>query len=129
MKNLKKASVAVSILAALVLLGGCAPVPPGPGVPIPPEMAFSCMLPLAILFVIALIAALVVYIVRNRPPTPPDPGRPDKKATSGVATGKGSLDLPAEEIARRRYASGEISYEEFQQVLRNLHGAGRGDVT
>ncbi len=129
MKNLKKVSVAVSILAALVLLGGCAPVPPGPGVPIPPGMAFSCMLPLVILLVIALIAALVVYIVRNRPPMPRDSSRLDKKATSGVVTGKGSLDLPAEEIARRRYASGEITYEEFQQILRNLHSAGRGDVT
>ena len=129
MKSIKKVFVWMSVLALLVLLSGCAPIPPGPGAPIPPGVAFSCMLPLVILLVIAIIAALLVYIVRNKPPTPPDLGKPDKRATSGVVAGKVSLDLSAEEIARRRYASGEITYEEFQQILRNLRNAEKGDVT
>ncbi len=120
MGNVKKVFAAVSILAALVLLGGCAPVPPGPGAPIPPGLALSCLLPLAILLVIALMAALVVYIARNRP------GSAVQPATKSQ-TGGGTLDLPAEEIARRRYASGEITYDELQQILRNLRDAGKGE--
>ncbi len=130
MKELKKAPIAVLVLASLVLLVGCAPAPPGPGAPMPPEMTFFCLLPLVILLIIALIAALIIYIVRNKPSLPPvAPGEIGKKDVGGGMTGKSFPDLPAEEIVRRRYASGEITYEEFQQIIRNLRSAERGDTT
>jgi putative membrane protein len=36
--------------------------------------------------------------------------------------GRSSRQDDAEAIARRRFASGEISEEEFQRILRTLHG-------
>ncbi len=98
------------VIAAVLLLGGCLPGPAGPAAPLPPGLAISCLTPLAILVVIALIVALVVYLVRGREATGPGTITPVKRTP----------EPSAREIARRRYASGEITYDELQEILRIL---------
>jgi putative membrane protein len=57
------------------------------------------------LLVVAGVLALVVWAVRN---------------ASGRGTGSGPRGVDALEIARRRYASGEISKEQFEQLKSDL---------
>ena len=57
------------------------------------------------LLVIAGVVALVVWAVRN---------------ASGRGTGSARQGADALEIARRRYASGEISKEKFEQLKSDL---------
>ncbi|MCD6289766.1 MAG: hypothetical protein J7M34_04625, partial [Anaerolineae bacterium] len=73
------------VLVMVLLLGGCAPaVLPAPAALIPPDLALSCLTPLAILLVVALIAALVLHLVRG-----------------GSSLGGAGISS-AEEIAQRR---------------------------
>ena len=110
MKTFKWVLSVPLVLAAISLLGGCLPGPPGPAAPLPPGLALSCLTPLAILVVVALIVALVVYLIRSKEATAGNVGTPTKRIA----------EPSAREIARRRYASGEISYEELQEILRRL---------
>jgi uncharacterized membrane protein len=66
---------------------------------------FVPFLPLLPFFLIGLLIYWVVDKARNRPPT------------SSLTVGESALD-----IAKRRYAAGEISREEFDQMRRDLAG-------
>ena len=103
------------LLPFTLLVAGCVPVlappPPqsGPGIAPSWGMLFGptgCLMPLITLTVIVLAVALIWGFLRRK----------------GISIE--SLRTPsapsAEEIARRRYASGEISRDEYQQLLRDL---------
>ena len=113
MKTVKRVISVMSALVAILLLGGCLPaVPPSPGVggPLLPGLALTCLTPLAILFVIALILLLIFYLVRG--------GSRDSRTAEPAARG----------IARRRYAAGEINYDELQEILRHLDETEKGGI-
>jgi uncharacterized membrane protein len=40
-----------------------------------------------------------------------------------IAAGHGRTDTPDEQVLRERYARGEISIEEYQRRMRDLHRA------
>jgi len=132
MKTVKRIILMMSALMAVLLLGGCLPaVPPSPGVggPILPGMALSCLTPLAILFVIALIVVLILYLVRGGSSGSPLVAPPAKKIIRNESHDVRTVEPAAKEIARRRYAAGEISYEELQEILRHLDETGKGEAT
>ncbi len=109
MKRLRWMFLGLLGLGITLLLGGCFPGPAGPGAPAPPGVGLLCLVPLAIGVILAVIVAVVVYLVWN-------------KEAGGVSQGLMAKKpaMSAEEIARRRYASGEITYEELQEILRHL---------
>ncbi len=96
-------------LGMAFLLGGCFPGPAGPVAPAPPGAGLSCVVLLAMVLACALVAGVAVYLVWNKVGR----GTPRPLATKGP-------EESAEEVARRRYAGGEITYEELQEILRHL---------
>jgi len=102
MRVLRSLLLVSLFLFAAFMLGGCVPVGPPLGRPIPLGVALSCLTPLAILLILALIAGLIIYIARN------------------WSSGAKPSEPAAKEIARKRYAGGEITYEEYQEILRHL---------
>jgi len=90
---------------ALISLAGCAPTPApppaGPGIPLAREWllpALGCLVPLLGL---ALLALAGILLWRNR----------------AALAGK---EPSAKEILQRRYARGELTKEEYQEMLQEL---------
>ncbi len=113
----KKAMLIILFLAAMLLLSGCLPAaPPGPAAPFPPGLILSCLTPLAVLTLLVLLIAGLFFVAEHHSTD----GKTEKGEEETAPRASGGAGTSAKEIARRRYAAGEITYDELQEILRHL---------
>ena len=101
----------VIMLSVMFCSGGCAPVvPPPPRAPLPlPHWNWLarpmyCLTPLVTLLVIALLIVALVSFLRGK----------------RLPTIRSFREPSAKQIVQERYARGEISREEYRQLMRDL---------
>lgn len=117
--------LATLMLATGLCLGGCAPAPPPPPSLHSPVSVpgwdwlvgpMYCLTPLVTLAAIVLIIAVILSLLRG-------------KGSSIKSSFKSFFESPsgpsAKEIVQERYARGEISREEYRQLLKDLEESGQ----
>ncbi len=108
-------------MALVVLSGGCVGYGWGPGGMMGPGYGWGMGVGMLLVWIIVIVAVvlLVMLLVRQAAPPPPPP-----PAGPGFGPGPGPRTSRALEILEERYARGEITREQYQEMRRDLEGSG-----